>query len=86
MNETQTENNEEDRENYLKEICKIWKIDDEMLNLILDAGSSWKGTKKNARMTQKLKRKNILIKQGRGKYIVNKAFLLVTQNRGSVRV
>ncbi len=66
------EYNYDEMMNYLAE---LFKLDMELMKLILREGTYWPSCKENHVLTQKLKRRGILKKSQRGSWIVNPAFL-----------
>lgn len=59
----------------IHELCKVLKIDEDLLELIILSGSQWKSNKENRHLTDKLIRKKVIEKISRGNYAVNPAFV-----------
>jgi len=59
----------------MNHLAKLHRLDIELIKLILTEGTYWPANKANRVLTQKLKRRGILLKSQRGMWIVNPAFL-----------
>ncbi|KAB2947845.1 MAG: hypothetical protein MPEBLZ_04375 [Candidatus Methanoperedens nitroreducens] len=56
-------------------ISILLKIDKSMIDFLLSEGQYWRASKKNRVLTQRLKRRGLILKDHRGVWIVNPAFL-----------
>jgi hypothetical protein len=55
--------------------AEMLKLDSSTIDMILKSGFSWQGKQENRILTNKLIRRRLIIKTGRGQYVTNPAFL-----------